>query len=305
MGTNSSKAARKGKLAAAQDSMEVAAAQSAAALPKPPGPLAKAAAAVASPAPTPPPSNAVASSKMEFDEFSPSPVLEDIHKYYVIDDEVLGRGQYGEVRKATHRQNKGSYVVKSILKQKIRRPEVLRKEMEFLLRVEHPNICNVVDVFDTRDAFHIVQDFYSGGELFDRIVETYNEGSHFSEEQVCEMVQHMLNGIEYCHETVGICHRDLKPENILFRSPDSLDLVIIDFGLSADVEVGAADGEGGGGAGGGGGGGGGGGRHTATNPRATTCARAWAHYITWRRKYLRRTTGEPATSGPSASSRTL
>ena len=189
---------------------------------------------------------------MEFDEFSPSPVLEDIHKYYVIDDEVLGRGQYGEVRKATHRQNKGSYVVKSILKQKIRRPEVLRKEMEFLLRVEHPNICNVVDVFDTRDAFHIVQDFYSGGELFDRIVETYNEGSHFSEEQVCEMVQHMLNGIEYCHETVGICHRDLKPENILFRSPDSLDLVIIDFGLSADVEVGAADGEGGGGAGGGG-----------------------------------------------------
>ena len=167
---------------------------------------------------------------------------EDIHKYYVIDDTILGRGQYGEVRKAVHKKTHGNFAVKTVLKHRIRRPEVLKREMEFLLRVQHPNICNVVDVFDTPEAFHIVTDYYSGGEVFERIVGTYNEGSQFSEQQVCVMVQHMLNGIEYCHDTVGICHRDLKPENLLFRSPDSLDLVIIDFGLSANLEMGHPEG---------------------------------------------------------------
>ena len=116
------------------------------------------------------------------------------------------------MRKAKHIKTGGTFVVKTVRKRRVRRPGVLKKEMEFLLRVTHPNICNVVDIFETEETIDIVQDYYSGKELFDRIVACYSKGDIFSESHVCQIVQQVLNGIEYCHETID--HR-LKPENIL------------------------------------------------------------------------------------------
>ena len=46
----------------------------------------------------------------------------------------------------------------------------------------------------------------------------------------------LLDGVNYIHEKDYI-HRDLKPENILFRSPTSLEVKIVDFGLSASHKV--------------------------------------------------------------------
>lgn len=154
---------------------------------------------------------------------------------------MLGRGQYGEVRKAVHKKSNGQYVVKTILKNRVRRPEVLRRENEFLLRSNHPNLCNVVDIFENDRAMYIVQDYYDGGEMFDAIVDRYGNGSEYKEHDVCIIVQQLLNGIAYCHDTLGICHRDLKPENIMFRekkkkTPEG-NVVIIDFGLAASIGV--------------------------------------------------------------------
>jgi calcium-dependent protein kinase len=41
----------------------------------------------------------------------------------------------------------------------------------------------------------------------------------------------MIEGISYCHHQ-HIAHRDLKPENFLFLNRDSMNLKLIDFGLS-------------------------------------------------------------------------
>lgn len=41
----------------------------------------------------------------------------------------------------------------------------------------------------------------------------------------------MVEGISYCHHQ-HIAHRDLKPENFLFLNKDSMNLKLIDFGLS-------------------------------------------------------------------------
>lgn len=41
----------------------------------------------------------------------------------------------------------------------------------------------------------------------------------------------MVNIIKYCHEN-QVAHRDLKPENFLLINNKSLDLMLIDFGLS-------------------------------------------------------------------------
>ena len=41
----------------------------------------------------------------------------------------------------------------------------------------------------------------------------------------------ILEAVFYCHHH-HIAHRDLKPENILFLRKDSLDLKLVDFGVS-------------------------------------------------------------------------
>lgn len=41
----------------------------------------------------------------------------------------------------------------------------------------------------------------------------------------------MLDAINYCHKE-KIAHRDLKPENFLFLNNETLNIKLIDFGLS-------------------------------------------------------------------------
>ena len=46
----------------------------------------------------------------------------------------------------------------------------------------------------------------------------------------------LLEGINEMH-SLNIMHRDLKPENLLFKSPDSVDLVIVDLGLATRANI--------------------------------------------------------------------
>lgn len=49
--------------------------------------------------------------------------------------------------------------------------------------------------------------------------------------EICQIMSSILKGLAVM-DSHRIIHRDLKPENLLFRSKDSLDLVIADFGLA-------------------------------------------------------------------------
>jgi len=53
---------------------------------------------------------------------------------------------------------------------------------------------------------------------------------------VSQVVKNILEGVNYIHERDYI-HRDLKPENILLSHRKSLDIKIVDFGLSAVHKV--------------------------------------------------------------------
>ena len=157
-----------------------------------------------------------------------------IHLFrYHINPKELGHGHYGIVRKCMNRETKEWYAIKSIRKSKVSKIEVLKREIEILKEVRHPNIIELIDVYEDSKYLHIVTEMCTGGELFDRIIaKTQSAEGHFSERDAAQLVWDILDAIQYCHQK-GIVHRDLKPENFLYLTEDdSSPIKIIDFGLS-------------------------------------------------------------------------
>ena len=46
----------------------------------------------------------------------------------------------------------------------------------------------------------------------------------------------LLQGLAHMHQN-RIMHRDLKPENIMLRDQNSMDPIIVDFGLATDADI--------------------------------------------------------------------
>ena len=106
----------------------------------------------------------------------------------------------------------------------------IKKEINILKTLDHPNIIKVYEFFKTEKYIYIINELCTGGELFDRIVEV----KYFSEDVARNIMKQLLSAVEYCHEK-GVIHRDLKPENILIESSeeknkDFFHIKIIDFG---------------------------------------------------------------------------
>lgn len=155
-----------------------------------------------------------------------------------MDDQELGVGLYGTVRKCKHRETGEWCAVKSIKKNKVSEIATLKREITILQQVKHSSIIKLVDVFEDERYLHLVTELCTGGELFDRIIDKFeSDEGHFAEFEAAKLVNDVMDAIRYCH-SLGIVHRDLKPENFLFlTSADDSPIKIIDFGLSRHDDV--------------------------------------------------------------------
>uniref|UniRef100_A0A8C5CYV3 Protein kinase domain-containing protein n=1 Tax=Gadus morhua TaxID=8049 RepID=A0A8C5CYV3_GADMO len=110
--------------------------------------------------------------------------------------------------------------------------KIVRTEIGVLLRLSHPNIIRLKEIFETETNITLVLELVTGGELFDRIVER----GYYSERDAAHVIKQILEAVAYLHEN-GVVHRDLKPENLLYEDM-SLDapLKIADFGLSKIID---------------------------------------------------------------------
>ncbi|KAL3852250.1 hypothetical protein ACJMK2_015918 [Sinanodonta woodiana] len=153
----------------------------------------------------------------------------DIRKKYDL-KETLGTGAFSEVLLAEEKTEKGKFVaVKCIDKMGLLgKEESLENEIHVLRRLKHPNIVQLLDVFEDKNYVYLVMELVTGGELFDRIVE---KGS-YTEKDASNLIRQVLEAVDYMHEQ-GVVHRDLKPENLLYYSIDEDSKIMIsDFGLS-------------------------------------------------------------------------
>jgi len=151
---------------------------------------------------------------------------------YDIHPTILGTGNYGYVRECLHRSTGEKYAVKTIEKSKVMRKDHIRREIHLLRSINHPGIMKMVDCYEDAEYVHIVTEMYTGGELFDKIVDNTTDYGCLPEDQAAKIIKSLLEAVQYLHSK-DIVHRDIKPENLLFESNEEGSSVkLIDFGLS-------------------------------------------------------------------------
>ncbi|OWF49833.1 calcium/calmodulin-dependent protein kinase type IV-like isoform X2 [Mizuhopecten yessoensis] len=145
----------------------------------------------------------------------------------------LGRGTNSIVNKCTSCLTGEAWAVKTVNKraQKHCRGEVV-KEIGLLLRLSHPNLIRLKEVFETPTKLQLVLALAKGGELFDSI-ETRGT---YTEKEAAHIMRDILEAVQYMHKN-GVTHRNIKPENLLLEDlKDIPKIKLTDFGLAVIQE---------------------------------------------------------------------
>jgi serine/threonine-protein kinase len=104
--------------------------------------------------------------------------------------------------------------------------QLFEREARTLGRIgNHPQIPRLLDYFENKNQFYLVQEFVKGNTLQQ---EVKKEGI-FSEAKVRQVIQEIIAILKDIHAQ-KVIHRDIKPANILRREIDNR-LVLIDFGV--------------------------------------------------------------------------
>ncbi|GAA5989892.1 hypothetical protein JCM10908_002365 [Rhodotorula pacifica] len=143
--------------------------------------------------------------------------------------QTLGEGEFGKVKLGVHSERWGEDVAIKLIKRgnvdTVQRGEKVRREIEVLKMVRHPNIVRLYDVIETEKYIGIVLEYASGGELFDHIL----AHRYLKERDASRLFAQLISGVSYLHAK-GVVHRDLKLENLLLDR--NRNVIITDFGFA-------------------------------------------------------------------------
>ena len=141
---------------------------------------------------------------------------------------VIGRGGFGKVWKVRYKRTQKKYALKEMSKVKIidrKSEKSIKNEKEFLSKLHHPFLVNMICSFQDYDNLYLVMDLFTGGDLRYHICKK----KKFTENQSKFIIGCVLTGLEYIHNN-NIIHRDIKPENLVLDSNGYV--AITDFGVA-------------------------------------------------------------------------
>lgn len=127
---------------------------------------------------------------------------------------VIGRGSFGKVYMANHKNENKIYAIKVLNKEAIlKRNEVkhiMAERNVLITNLNHPFLIGLHYSFQSADKLYFVLDYVNGGELFYHL----SNKRVFKEPRVKFYSAEIAHAIGYMHSK-NIIYRDLKPENIL------------------------------------------------------------------------------------------
>ncbi|KAK3509495.1 hypothetical protein QTP70_035151, partial [Hemibagrus guttatus] len=152
-----------------------------------------------------------------------------MEQYHVL--EMIGEGSFGRVYKGRRKFSGQVVALKFIPKVGRSEKELrsLKREIEIMRGLKHPNIVLLLDSFETQTEVVVVTE-YAEGELF-QILE---DDGCLPESQVREIACQLVSALYYLHSH-RILHRDMKPQNILLGKGGVVKLC--DFGFARAMSV--------------------------------------------------------------------
>ncbi|XP_014796315.1 PREDICTED: myosin light chain kinase family member 4 [Calidris pugnax] len=152
-----------------------------------------------------------------------------ISSYYnVSENEILGGGRFGQVHKCEEKATGLKLAAKIIKAKGPKQKDEVKNEINVMNQLNHVNLIQLYDAFESKNDIVLVMEYVEGGELFDRIID---ENYNLTEMDTILFIKHICEGIQYMHQ-MYILHLDLKPENILCVNREANQIKIIDFGLA-------------------------------------------------------------------------
>jgi len=136
--------------------------------------------------------------------------------------DIIGIGTTSKVYRCKRRARQVVYACKVIDKRKLNVEvdnkdlllEQLRKEIEILQHLHHPNIVQFEDVIETAEKLFVIMELIQGGELFEYLLDR----GPLPEDVALHVFRQVMGAITYMHDR-GVVHRDLKAENLLVVDP--------------------------------------------------------------------------------------
>ncbi|XP_068025247.1 myosin light chain kinase family member 4 isoform X2 [Melanerpes formicivorus] len=152
-----------------------------------------------------------------------------ISSYYnVSENEILGGGRFGQVYKCEEKATGLKLAAKIIKARGPKQKDEVKNEINVMNQLNHVNLIQLYDAFESKNDIVLVMEYVEGGELFDRIID---ENCNLTEMDTILFMKNICEGIQYMHQ-MYILHLDLKPENILCVNREANQIKIIDFGLA-------------------------------------------------------------------------
>ncbi|XP_056317938.1 myosin light chain kinase 3 [Danio aesculapii] len=152
-----------------------------------------------------------------------------INSYYAVNPvEVLGGGRFGQVHKCAELSSGLTLAAKIIKVRGMKERDEVKNEIGVMNQLNHVNLIQLYDAFESRTNLTLIMEYVEGGELFERIID---ENYQLTELDAIVFTRQICEGVQYLHQQY-ILHLDLKPENILCVNSTGNQIKIIDFGLA-------------------------------------------------------------------------
>ncbi len=151
--------------------------------------------------------------------------------------ERLGQGGMGDVWVAEDETLERRVALKSIrAERRLDPPSRARflREAKTLSRLEHENICRILDYIEAEDGDHIVLELVKGRDLSRVIAAGVDRADALR-------IATQVNDALVAAHGAGIVHRDLKPANVMLAEDGTVK--VLDFGLARSVAPASAHSE--------------------------------------------------------------
>ncbi len=142
-----------------------------------------------------------------------------LHKYCI--GNTIGQGSTSAIYIAHHTETNQTRAAKFTPKTKISRSDLFQRALSISKSLNHEHIIKTHDIFENESHVITIIDYCDYGTLFNYM---QLKLPHLNEDVARMVMTHLVEGVQYLHENMGIAHRDIKPENVLLSLKSETEL---------------------------------------------------------------------------------